>query len=944
VELNKAQKQVVEHGAGPLLVIAGAGTGKTRVIVERIRRLLRQGIEPKQILAVTFTEKAAAEMLERIVQTVSSIEVELPVMTFNAFGESLLRTYNTELGLSRSFLLMGDSAKLVFLRQHLEELGLDYFAPVANPEGLLPDLADYFSKLKQHVITPAVYDRFVSAMHNHDEADALNHRRHMELAQAYKNYLGLCLKHNVIDYDDQIFRVIELLKSRPHVTKELQALYQYIMIDEFQDTNPMQSQLIDLLVNKKQNVMVVGDDDQSIYGFRGATLANILEYNQRYPNTKNITLDQNYRSSQTILDTSYRLIQHNNPNRLESRLGIVKKLTSSKSGEPPVLKQFDLLDNELYWLAEDIANRINAGEDPGSIAVLCRRNTTAEHVSQTLTLAGVKHVVIGEKYQLYSAPIIRTIVETLKATIDPHADISLHHTLTGPLFNLSNSAIAEASSYARRHHESLEASINQIASTENNDLKEALDHIKHWRDDAATLTVGRLVYKIIEESGYKDRLYKEALESPEAALLVTQLSQFFRTLKEFESIALQPSAVQYIESFPVLAASGETNEDSTLEISNDRVNILTIHKAKGLEWDTVYIPDCTEGSFPLRSRGGGLAVPEELTRSTSSDADDHIAEERRLMYVAVTRAKNNLLLSFSQRHFTPSTRKPSRFITELFETLPTQLEDIQSAKAAEQFALFSSPARLDEVSLPPSVLENDIVKVSVSQAVTYFRCPLDFYYRYVLQVPDVPSAATAYGTALHAAIENINKCLHAEKQVDIKKIKQELHDIWPKQGYISKSHRERSLTQGLKSIERFYTLHVKEEVRKPHLIEWPFRVHLLPENIIIRGRYDVVFDDDGIEIRDYKTTMSADTQEKAKRRATSSEQLTLYALVWQELQGNLPARLSLEFVDTGLVGNVGKTQRGITGMRVRLAAMADGIRAGNFKPGKEHRYCLHPEV
>jgi DNA helicase II / ATP-dependent DNA helicase PcrA len=944
MELNKAQKQVVEHGDGPLLVIAGAGTGKTRVIVERIGRLLKQGIEPKQILAVTFTEKAAAEMLDRILQAVSNIEVELPVMTFNAFGESLLRTYNTELGLSRAFLLMGDSAKLVFLRQHLEELELDYFSPVANPEGLLPDLADYFSKLKQHVVTPAIYDDFVNTLPNLEEADALSFRRHKELALAYKNYLDLCLKYNVIDYDDQIFRVIELLKTKPHVTKELQSLYKYIMIDEFQDTNPMQSQLIDLLVNKKQSLMVVGDDDQSIYGFRGATLANILEFNKRYPKAKNITLDQNYRSSQTILDASYRLIQHNNPNRLESRLGIVKKLTSSIGGSPPILKQFDQLDNELYWLGEDIAGRIEAGENPGSIAVLCRRNTTAEQVSQTLTLAGVKHVVIGEKYQLYNAPIVRTIVEALKAIVDPRADISLHHTLTGPLFNLGNSALAEASSHAKRHHETLETSIKQLDAAEYTALSDSLEHIKSWRNDATTLTVGRLVYKIIDESGYKDRLYKDALESPEAALLVTQLSQFFRTLKDFESIALQPSAVQYVESFPVLAASGETSEDSTLEISTDRVNILTIHKAKGLEWDTVYIPDCTEGSFPLRSRGGGLNVPEELIKSTSSEADSYISEERRLMYVAVTRAKYNLQLSFSQRHYTPSIRKPSRFVTELFEALPTQPEDIKSAKATEQFALFSNLTPPDEVPLPLSLLENDILKVSVSQVVTYFRCPLDFYYRYILQVPDVPNAAAAYGTALHSAIEKINEALHANQPVDLKELQQELRDYWPKEGYISKSHRERALAQGLKSIEHFYKMHVLEESQKPHLIEWPFSVHLKPEDIILRGRYDVVFDNDGIEIRDYKTTMSVDTPEKAKRRATSSEQLTLYALVWQELQSNLPAKLSLEFVDTGLVGSVGKTKRGITGMRVKLAAMADDIRARNFKPGKEHRYCVHPEV
>ena len=281
MELNTAQKQVANHKDGPLLVVAGAGTGKTRVIVERINNLLSQGIEARRILAVTFTEKSAAEMLDRVLEAQSSFEVELPVLTFNAFGESLLREFNTDIGLSRNFILLGESAKIVFLRQHLEDLELDYYSPFSNPDGLLPDIADHFSQLKQHVITAQIYDEFVTKMPTSDEAQLLEKKKHQELSTAYKQYLRLCKEYNLIDYDDQIFRAIELLESRPNVRETLRERYHTIMIDEFQDTNPMQSRLIDLLVNETQNLMVVGDDDQSIYGFRGATLANILEFKTR---------------------------------------------------------------------------------------------------------------------------------------------------------------------------------------------------------------------------------------------------------------------------------------------------------------------------------------------------------------------------------------------------------------------------------------------------------------------------------------------------------------------------------------------------------------------------------------------------------------------------------------------------------------------------------------
>lgn len=937
-ELNDAQQKVIDHKKGPLLVVAGAGTGKTRVIVEKINALLAEGTKPEQILALTFTEKAAAEMLDRVLESRGQFMLEMPIMTFNSYGGSILREFNVDIGLSRNHLLLGENAQIVFLRQHLEELELDYFSPLSNPEGLLPDVAKFFSHLKQHVITPEKYEAFVSQMPANDEAEQLEKQKHTELARAYTHYLRLCKENNVIDFDDQIYRVIELLETRPNIRQILQERYRWLLVDEFQDTNPMQSHMIDLLVGGQQNIMVVGDDDQSIYGFRGATLANILDFKKRYPQAKEITLTENYRSAQAILDASYQLIQNNNPHRLESQLGINKKLHAQFAGTPPEVKQFGALPAELRWIAEDIKTRLENGQPAGSIAILCRRNAIISQMHEALELAEIEHTVIGERYQLYKTEVVRAMLEVLRAIADPRASTNLYHALAGPVFEISGSLLAEEASNARHEKQYLEEYLIEQAVEE---CQPALKLLRQWRSEAHTLSVGRLLFKIIEESGFKDRLYQQALEHHGAALSVTQLSQFFRTLKEFESVAPMPTVVQYLESFPVLEAAGETDEDGTLDVSEDKVNLLTIHKSKGLEWQTVYIPDCTEGSFPMKNRGSGIALPDALAAQTTSEADDQLAEERRLMYVALTRAKERSILSFSQKHHTPTPKKPSRFLTEIFG------EDYRATPhemAEEVASLLGETKEIHkQLELPRSMYKNGALSLSVSQIVCFLDCPLNFYYRYVLSAPEPPSSAASYGTALHSAIESFNKARTEGKLPELTELHTIVDEKWSNAGYLSREHAQKARTQASKTIEAFYERHKISP--QPSRIEWPFSVHLEDPEIIINGRLDAVFESEAeVEIRDYKTSTSVTSEEKAKQRATNSDQLTLYALIWQQLHGQLPDKLSLEFVDTNIIGSVKKTQRGIDGMYRKLQSMLSDIEQHNYPPRGEHRFCQHPQI
>ncbi len=941
--LNKAQGLAVAIDDGPALVVAGAGTGKTRVIVDRIARLLQQGVEPKQLLALTFTEKAAQEMIDRVNQVVGTYEIELPIMTFNAFGESLLREFAPDIGWSGNFMVMGDNAQIVFLRERLDRLHLDYFAPLSQPDGQLSNLRDYFSKLKQNVIIPEDYSAFVKQLPTTNEAEKSEKRKQIELAKAFAAYLELCQEASVIDYDDQLYLLIRLLRARPNVLAELQKRFAFVMVDEFQDTNTMQSELVDLLVGKRQNLFVVGDDDQSIYGWRGATLANILDFKKRYPKARDITLIDNYRSTQEILDAAHKLIQHNNPERLEVRLNINKHLQGRRHGAKPQVNQFETLDAELDWVAQDIKRQLDAGTAAGSIAVLARRNATLQQVHNQLAYAGIDHVVIGQRFELYHEPIVRQLLEVLRAIVDPLDSLSLYHSLTGPLFNVPVHNLARLAASSKRSHEHLYDALKASNDKADQGALAALEQLDRWREKASTVTVGQLAYDILDESGYRNVLYKMAAKEPVAAQAVSRLAEWFRTMKEFEAVAVLPSALQYVDALPALQAAGDLNEDGTLDLSEEVVNVLSIHKAKGLEWAVVYLVDCNEGSLPLRNIGRGLQLPEAIAAVTQSAADDHLAEERRLMYVAMTRAKDELYLSCAKQHNSGVPKKPSRFLLEAFgETFKEHMSPNSPTlpKLASYVELPSKP-----LPLPRELLEGDMVKLTISQVQKYLDCPLDFYYRYVLHVPHELTPAQAYGTLMHQLIEAINRGIASQKVPPLNGLMAQLASNWPKVGHLSALQRDRALERAKQNLTAFYE-QAKDHPSKFAAIEEPFRVRLNDYKVILRGRFDAVIDHggDGIEIIDYKTSGNVDTSEKAKQRATSSEQLTLYALAWQQLHTELPSLVTLAFVATNMRGSVKKTQRGIDGAHSRLQKVANGIRGQLFEPGKDHSFCLHPPL
>jgi DNA helicase II / ATP-dependent DNA helicase PcrA len=933
IQLNPEQKGAVTHTNGPMLVVAGAGTGKTKVIIERLVNLVNSGARKSHILCLTFTEKAAQEMVDRASDSLGeTYGADLSIYTFNSFGVEMLRTYAVEVGLSSNLQLLGDNGKVVLLREHLDELGLDYLAPVSKPDNQLPNIAYHFSLLKQHLITPSDYIQFANKLPSSDEAEKLDRKKYQELAHAYQKYICLCRENNLIDYDDQIYLLVELLEKRPNVLRELQKNYRYIMVDEFQDTNPMQSKLIDLLAGKNQNLFVVGDDDQSIYGFRGATLSNILNFKKRYPSAKEVTLIRNYRSTQEILDGAHKVIQGNNPNRLEVINKLDKRLIAHKgSGVSPKAFRFSTLNHELNWVADDIKNRLKNKVPGGQIAILARRGTIVDRAHQALEAAGIDHTVSGLNNDLYDSPIVRTMLEALRSIANPQDNQALYHTMSGLLFKLSPEELRNYAIQAKSEHSSLYEVLNK---SKNLETKRAMNTLSAWLNISPSANIRTLAYRILVDSGIKQKIFDD--NSSLSPADVQALGAWFESLISFERISLIPSNIAYLDNLDALRAAGETISDAADEISLSKPSVMTIHKAKGLEWSVVYIVDATEGGLPGKKFGTSLPLPDGLVNS--SDADEHLAEERRLMYVSSTRARDELIVTHSETHNGITKRKSSRFIKEFFETENGEFIDYEDRKIFE----LSDNEHLDKVALPQSMVSGQNIVLTASQADDYLKCPLNFYYKHVLSVPEEPGFATAVGSLFHELIQQLNDSKLNDKPLPkLKKLLSQIDEQWPRTGYRSKVQLERAKNKGLEAFESAYKRIVSEP--RPIAVEEPFRVHLPESQMILKGRIDVLLPlNDGVEIRDYKTSASVNSSSKAKAKTTNSQQLVMYALAWQLSRGEYPVAVSLDFVQTGYIGTVKKQSKTIDAMHQKLSSAAQSILENKFPPGASHDYCIHP--
>jgi DNA helicase-2/ATP-dependent DNA helicase PcrA len=555
--LNDEQKQAVEFGDGPLLIIAGAGTGKTTVITERIKHLISAGrANPSEILALTFTEKAAREMEERVDVIMPYGVTEMWISTFHKFCDRLLRQEAIHIGLNPAYRLMTDTDVTMLFRQHLFQFDLEYFRPLGNPTKFIGGILQHISRLQDEDVSPEQYAAFVKKLRSakpkqNAEEHALECQKYTELARVYAAYQVLKDKEGRMDFGDLIIQTLKLFRTRKNILSVYQKQFKYILVDEFQDTNIAQNELIALLAGTKQHITAVCDDDQSIYKFRGAAVSNVLAFRKHFVKAKLIVLTKNYRSTQSILDASYQLIQHNNLDRLEVREKINKKLTAvrGKTGRWPVFLYHDRVENEADAVVKEIQKLHDAAGKPYAwkdMVILVRANNHADPFVRACIRLGVPYQFLGPG-QLFRQPEVMDLIAYLKVIQHFDDTVAFFRVLSMKYFNLNPRDLAAVSNFARKQNMSvfeasevmsgkrvLDAVTLPFISAETTGKLEKIVSMIHRHLGLVTKeTAGQILFYFLQDSGYIKNILENTTHADEQK--ATNVSKFFSKLKTYET-------------------------------------------------------------------------------------------------------------------------------------------------------------------------------------------------------------------------------------------------------------------------------------------------------------------------------------------------------------------------------------------------------------------------
>ena len=644
--LNPAQREAVEKTEGPVLILAGAGSGKTRVLTTRIGHLIEdKGVQPANILAITFTNKAANEMRERVEETLDSDASDMWISTFHSCCVRILRKDINRIGYNRSFVIYDSADQVTLVKDCLKELNLS--DKVFEPKVIISTISGAKDKL---------YDpKQFKAMH-------MNDNRMSKIADVYALYQDRLKRNSALDFDDLIFKTVELLKSDKEVLDYYRNRFKYIMVDEYQDTSKAQYELIKILAKEHQNICVVGDDDQSIYGWRGADIRNILEFEKDYDNVHVVKLEQNYRSTQIILDAANTVIS-NNIERKRKRLWSEKK-----EGELIKIQVAQDEIEESDFVADMIA-KISREQNRSykDFAILYRANAQSRSVEDALNRSQIPYNIYGGT-KFYERKEIKDLIAYLRVIQNPQDDISIKRIINIPRRGIGLRTIEKIEDRASLKQESIYSVLidietnSEISTKARNSISEFVDNvIGTLRTMREVYPVSKLIEKVIESIdyyGYIDELYKGDKE--EAEERKDNVKEFISVAMEFE----QNSEEKDLETFLTgVALTSESSEEEEI----DKVSLMTIHTSKGLEFPVVFIVGMEDGLFPI-------------ARAVRSMNDSEIEEERRLCYVGITRAKEILYLTLTQKRTLYGKTNPS-IASRFMEELPKEcIERLNSAE------------------------------------------------------------------------------------------------------------------------------------------------------------------------------------------------------------------------------------------------------------------------
>jgi DNA helicase II / ATP-dependent DNA helicase PcrA len=922
--LNPDQLSAVEHGDGPLLVVAGAGTGKTQVITRRIAHLIATGAaKPAEILALTFTEKAAREMQERLYDLIGWESFQVPVMTFHAFGTELLGRFASHVGRSVRGGLLTEMQKALLLRQHFSEIRLKYYGPQTDIFEFLEGIVAYIGRLQNAAVTVRDYRTYVAALRT--DSSGMHPRdidEQEDLLALFELYERIKAETGTFDYNDQLQIPLEILRTRPNVEERLAKEYRYVLVDEYQDTNAVQDALLRTFIGPKGNLFAVGDDDQAIYGFRGAEISNILAFAEHFELAKPVVLTQNYRSGQEILDRAYALIQHNNPERLEAKLGIKKRLMAQHNDSMTEYVPYRTPMDEQQGVLEAIAARLEAGQKAGTIAVLAATHAPLRSLAKAMRARDVPFA-LSTAVNIFEQPELIGVWYLLKWLCFQADEEAIGHVIMGPMIGWAADDYRRILQFSREGMISVEDALREGGSEHGKSLVRQLDE---WRGWARELPVSQLVFRLVFDTGKADQWREQAAQDPRMIRVFEDLQRLLEQMRDFETIAVDPTLTEYARMFP---------KPPVLEVSEpmgdgEGVQLLTVHASKGLEFDTVFLIGCTQRNWSA-SRGAGHAVPEALRRVNELPPEHEL---RRLMYVAVTRAKRSLVVSAATLSAGGSKQAVSPFIVELFGREVMQQDPLEIAtdkieKVMTKLQRFYPMNGAHTVTTLPFETADGWLELTVTGLGGYEYCPFAFYIENVLGIKQPLGPQLGFGSVLHRVLEAYYKA--EMKGAERRPI--ELHalmdELWSDRGYESAELARSDHELAHQTLDNF--LARTPDGRKVVGSEVPVRFELPEAKLRLRGKIDALFEtSEGLELRDFKTGRTKTDAEKLARDAKENFQLRTYALAYEMLNGRAPAEVVLDYVVTGVQGRAVLSPTILRNHRAKLGGLAERIRSRDF--------------
>jgi DNA helicase-2/ATP-dependent DNA helicase PcrA len=942
--LNPDQKKAVTYGAGPLIIIAGAGTGKTKAITHRIAYLISsKKAKPEEILAVTFTEKAANEMEERVDILIPYSYSFVEISTFNSFGERVLRDYGIEIGYPPDFKLLDEVGQAIFLREHLFEFPLDYYRPLSSPTRYIQDILLAIKRLKQEDIRPGDFIKSAEKLEQEAIDDSAREQalKHLEMARVYKAYQDRLESEGMIDFEDQVVLVVDLFRKRPSILEFYQTKYRYILVDEFQDTNYIQFELLKLLAARHRNLTVVGDDDQSIFRFRGASLANILNFRKIYPDYEKVVFTKNYRSTQPILDSAYKLIQHNNPHRLEVQEKINKTLESSieETGKSIHMLSFDTVSHEADKVTELIAEKKNSGFRFSEMAILVRRNADADPFLQALNMKGIPFRFSGSR-GLYNQDEVKILVAFIKALTDFEDSKSLFYLALSEIYQVDPYELTTLTNHAHKKNIPLHSVFKKVHQEKNmiklsistkKSIKWLVEDLLYFVHFAGSQNAGHVVYSFLERSGYLKSLVKKSDFASE--LKIRNIRIFFDKIRKFSELTEDDSIYSFAQHLDLLQQVGDNPSTAEAELEEDAVNVLTVHKAKGLEFQVVFMVSLIADRFPGRQRREKIVIPDAILKEDLPEGENYLQEERRLFYVGMTRAKIQLYLTWARDYGLKRLKKVSPYLLEALD-LPSLPDEMQRTSALEEIKRFA-PYRSVR-SVPHKIKEKEILQLSFSQVNDYLTCPLRYKFRHIMRIPVLPHHNLVFGRVLHSTIHLYLKNKMSGKSMSEKKLLRAYEDRWVNEGFLSREHEEMRKKAGEKALRLFYKRQ-ESSVFLPQFLEKSFK--LVMDHIRFTGRWDRVdYQQAGAVITDFKATAVKD-QKEADKKTKDSLQMDVYAFSFIRTQNISLLETQLHFLESDIIGHAEKGEKELERAEGKIKQAERGIRDQNFQAKPDWHNC-----